>query len=83
MVGGDEMAVVKFLTSVKYKKQYFTAHSDVTVDNSDVEELVSKYGAIIVSQDTKKKDEPKPETKTEVKAEVKVEEKAEKKSKDK
>lgn len=82
------MAVVKFLTSVKYKKQYFTAHSDVTVDASDVEELVSKYGAIIVSNDTKKaeakvtKEEPKTEEKAETK-EVKAEEKKDDKKSDK
>lgn len=79
------MAVVKFLTSVKYKKQYFTAHSDVTVDASDVEELVSKYGAIIVSNDTKAKsvkEEPKTEEKAETK-EVKAEEKKDDKKSDK
>ena len=85
MVGGERMAVVKFLTSVKYKKQYFTAHSDVTVDASDVEELVSKYGAIIVSNDTKAKavkEEPKTEEKAETK-EVKAEEKKDEKKSEK
>lgn len=84
------MAVVKFLTSVKYKKQYFTAHSDVTVDASDVEELVSKYGAIIVSNDTKAKsvkEEPKTEEKAETKIaeakEVKADEKKDDKKSDK